>query len=190
MARTEVGNDTAVGVVPAATIRTIDWMNRTYASGDATYPVVAGQYEYARDEEGNVVASDYQARDPDAYIERGFFQVTPPVFGDVDGDGAEDAVIVTLENMGGTGMFSSVEIYVLRDGQPVVLGAIPGGDRGDGGIADALLDGKTVTVDRYLSLDGDGACCPSQLQHERWTWDGTAFVEDVRARTVTDNPDR
>jgi hypothetical protein len=37
-----------------------------------------------------------------------------------------------------------------------------------------------------MSMEGDGACCPSKLQHERWSWDGKAFVEDEKARTLSD----
>lgn len=153
--------------VPDPGIRGIDWMNRTYVQGDARYTVVGGQIETEL---------------PDDL--HGFFSVTPPVFGDLTGDGADEAVIITLEHLGGTGMFTSVDVYGLVGGTEVVIGTIPGGDRGDGGIADVQIDGAAVTVDRYLSVEGDGTCCPSQLQHERWTWDGTAFVEDEAARTV------
>ncbi len=170
------------------TVRAIDWQNRTYASGGAPggYPVVDGEYAYAWDEDGKIVSADYQPKDPDAYVERGWFTVSPPVFGDVDGDGVEDALIVTVENTGGTGQFSMLEVYTIRGGQAVVLGAIPGGDRGDGGLSDVALEGRVIVVERMHSVDGDGACCPSKLQRERWRWTGAAFVEDVAARTLTD----
>jgi len=159
-----------VAPVPGPGIRAIDWMNRTYVQGDARYTVAGGQVE-------TELADDLH----------GFFSVTPPVFGDLTGDGAEEVVIITLEHLGGTGMFTSVDVYGMVEGAEAVIGTIPGGDRGDGGIADVQIDGNAVAVDRYLSLEGDGACCPSQLQHERWTWDGTTFVENEAARTVTEH---
>lgn len=189
-APTAVANHTAT-TAGGLTVRAIDWQNRTYTQGGAAigYPVVDGEYAYALDEDGKIVAADYQPKDPDAYVERGWFMVAKPVFGDVDGDGAEEALIITFENTGGSGQFTMIEVYTIRGGQEVVLGHIPGGDRGDGGISDVSLDGRTVVVDRLHAADGDGACCPSKLQRERWQWDGAAFVEDEAARVLTDLPE-
>ena len=183
---TTVGNS-AGGGGGGATVRSIDWLNRSYDSGDmGQVTVVNGEYEFAMDEEGNMVAPDYEPTDPDAYVERGSFSVSPPIFGDVDGDGAEEAVLVSHFHGGGTGRFSGIDVYAIRDGKDVVLGGIPGGDRGDGGISDVRLEGQVIVVDRMMAMEGDGACCPSKLQHERWTWDGKAFVEDEAARTLSD----
>ena len=181
-------NDTATVASAGPSIRSIDWMNRVYTSGAGgqPYQVENGEYEYAYDEDGNLVAPDYQPADPDAFVERGYFSVTPPEFGDLTGDGAEEAVIVTLESTGGTGRFSGIDVYTMQGGKEVVLGGIPGGDRGDGGIAGVRIEGGVVVVDRMKSLDTDGACCPSRLVHERWTWNGAAFVEDEAARSEDD----
>ena len=75
----------------------------------------------------------------------------------------------------------------MRDGAPVVIGGIPGGDRGDGGIYDVNVEGGLAIVKRLHSLDEDGACCPSKVQVEHWRWDGSRFVEDESARTMIDN---
>jgi hypothetical protein len=182
-AATVPANRTAAAAGTGPSVRSIDWLNRTYASG---YAVENGVYEYAFDEHGNQVSGDYQSKDPDAYIPRGSFTVNPPLFADVTGDGIEDVIIFSVENGGGTGRFSAIDVYTMRDGREVVLGEIPGGDRGDGGILDVTIDGLVVKVERMMAQDGDGACCPSKLQHERWRWDGKAFVEDVAARVVAD----
>lgn len=170
----------------ATGVRAIDWQNRTYDSGDGgPFTVVNGVHEFAFDGDGNPVGPDYEPKD-DEYVERGSFEVGQPVYGDLDGDGAEEAVIVTYYNGGGTGRFTGIDVYSIRDGQPVVLGGIPGGDRGDGGIDTVELDGAIVVVGRLMSVEGDGACCPSKLARERWRWSGSAFVEDEAARVVED----
>ncbi len=182
-----ISNTTAAAAGGEPSVRTVDWMNRTYEHGEnGTYTVVNGEYEYAYDEDGNIVAADYQPRDPDAYIERGYFSVSQPAFGDLTGDGVEEAVIVIMESTGGTGRFSGIDVYGMRAGQPVIIGGIPGGDRGDGGISDIALEGSVVVVQRLASQEGDGACCPSKVQIERWTWNGSAFVEDEAARKLED----
>ncbi len=172
----------------AGDIRAVDWANRTYQSGDGEFTVKDGSAEFAFDEQGNEVPPDYQPTDPDAFVERGYFNVAPPRFGDADGDGADDALVIHVYNGGGTGQFDGITIYTMRAGQPVVLGQIPGGDRGDGGISDARIEGGAVRVERMMSQDGDGACCPSKVQEETWTWKGGAFVEDEVARRLVDMP--
>ena len=172
--------------VAAGDIRAVDWANRTYQSGDGTFTVKDGSAEFAFDEEGNEVAPDFQPKDPDAFVEHGYFNVTPPRFGDVDGDGADDALVIHVYNGGGTGQFDGITLYTMRGGEPVALGEIPGGDRGDGGISDARLEGGVVLVERMMSQADDGACCPSKLQHERWAWRDGKLVEDEAARTLVD----
>jgi hypothetical protein len=168
--------------------RSIDWLNRTYGAGeDGEMTLENGVFEFAYDEEGNQVAADYQPKDPEVYLPRGSFSVTPPIFGDLDHDNAEEAVLITLFDGGGTGKFSGIDVYSVRGGEPVLLGSIPGGDRGDGGIADLTVENGVIHVERYHSLDEDGTCCPSKVQDERWTWNGTEFVEDEAARVVRDN---
>jgi len=181
------GRKNTSGGASGVTVRSIDWRNRTYDSSDiGPITVKDGVYEYALDGEGNVVAPDYMPTNPDEYVAHGSFKVTEPVFGDLDGDGTEEAVLVTCLNGGGTGRFSHIGVYAIRDGKETVIGGIPGGDRGDGGIDDVKLQGKVLIVSRMMSMADDGACCPSKLQHERWSWNGTGFVEDEAARTMSD----
>jgi hypothetical protein len=138
-------------------IRSIDFLNRTYESGDA----------------GAITVKDGEADfeiDPEMPELRGWFNVSAPVYGDVTGDGLEEAIVITAWNGGGTGTFTSGEIYTVREGasEPVKIGEIPGGDRGDGGLDNITIEGGKILVDRNLSTDDDGACCPSKLVKEVW----------------------
>ena len=73
--------------------------------------------------------------------------------------------------------------------EPVLIGSIPGGDRGDGGLANVSVEGNALIVDRNRLGEEDGACCPSKLVREVWHWDGTGFTEDESARQTMANPD-
>lgn len=187
-----IGNTAAPSAAPTG-VRAVDWANRTYVSdgeGGGGYTVTDGYYEFAYDAEGNEVPGDYQPTNPGEYVERGSFSVGPPVYGDVTGDGADEAIIVTSWTGGGTGHFTGISVFGMQGAAPVELGGILGGDRGDGGVADVHLDGAVVIVERYRSGDDDGACCPSQIAHERWRWADGAFVEDEAARTITANDEQ
>jgi hypothetical protein len=154
---------------PTSEIRAIDWQNRTYRL-DELGPVAVknGEGEFHHPADDDAVGGTYT--------------VAQPVFGDVDGDGIEDVVVASVLSTGGTGRFSDVRIYTMKEGQVVELAAIPGGDRGDGGIRRVTVEGGAVIVERNVLAEGDGACCASQARRERWVWRGGEITEDESAR--------
>jgi hypothetical protein len=151
---------------PTGEIRAIDWQNRTYVL----------------DELGPVVVKNGEGELADDDAIGGTYTVAHPVFGDVNGDGVEDAIIASVLSTGGTGRFSDIRIYTMKDGRVVDLAAIPGGDRGDGGIRRVAVEGSAVVVERNVLAEGDGACCASQARRERWVWRDGEITEDEPAR--------
>jgi hypothetical protein len=161
-------------------IRAIDWQNRAYTLGNdlGTVTVVRGDADFVINDDGKIVAGAA----PGTGDGGGNYHVDPPLFADINGDGTEDAVVSAVTSTGGTGHFSEVDVYTVRDHQVVDLAAIPGGDRGDGGIRKVSLSGTTIVVERNVLAEGDGICCASNTQHERWRWQHGELAEDVAAR--------
>jgi hypothetical protein len=168
---------------PASGVRAIDWRNRSYVlTGLGTVAVQDGSAEFALDDDGKVSVTGATPAS---------FRVEPPLFADIDGDGSEDAVISNVLGTGGTGQFSSIGVYTVRGGKVVSLGEIPGGDRGDGGIRHVAVHGSAVIVDRNVLAPGDGACCASTWQRERWVWRDGQLVEELGERgSLQPVPDR
>lgn len=173
-----VANHAARG---ASEIRAIDWQNHAYTLGNdlGTVTVAHGDADFVINDDGKIVAG----APPGTGDGAGNYHVEPPLFADIDGDGSEDAVISAVTSTGGTGRFSEVDVYSVRDHQVVELATIPGGDRGDGGIRKVTLDGATIVVERNVLAEGEGICCASHAQRERWRWHAGALVEDTAART-------
>lgn len=173
---------------PAA-IRAIDWKHQVYdyaaigSPDDGRYETHDGEANFVYDENANIVdEATYLRTHPGAEpIDRGYLSASAPTFGDLDGDGAEEAVQVTTLNTGGTGQFTLVWVFHLAGGKPQVLGVVPGGDRADGGVVGVDIDAGELIVFRYTG--GEGACCPTGEQTERWRWTGKDFAEDVASRT-------
>jgi len=67
-------------------------------------------------------------------LEGTYFEVREVLYGDLDGDGHDEALVRTLCNTGGTGQFDEGFVYGSKNGKPVLLGRIPGGDRASGGV--------------------------------------------------------
>ncbi|NNF00687.1 MAG: hypothetical protein HKN25_16850, partial [Pyrinomonadaceae bacterium] len=106
-------------------IRKIDFQNFTY---DADYCGGQGKRR--------ITVTDgkfFEEKKVDDYTERMFFSIYDVAFGDLDGDRIEEAIILSICNMGGTGNFSEAYIYKLENGKPVRKLTLVGGDRAFGG---------------------------------------------------------
>ena len=100
------------------------------------------------------------------------------MFGDLDSDGLEDAVVFLVESGGGSGSFVYVAAQLNRDGKPVDAGAVLIEDRIQ--IKSAAIDGGQVLVEAIVPGPGDGACCPSHKANKVFVMqDGT--LVDVAA---------
>jgi hypothetical protein len=101
-------------------------------------------------------------------------------FGDLTGDGREEAAIERFERTGGSGDFSYVDIVTLAGHQPVILDRLGGGDRCDGSIVRvAILDGSLYLCVWAKNMKGS-PCGATRL--ERWRWNN----EDGRMELISD----
>jgi C-terminal processing protease CtpA/Prc len=88
------------------------------------------------------------------------------VYGDLDGDGVDDAVVFLVENSGGTGNFVYVAAQLNRDGQPLDAGAVWIEDRIQ--VKSAAIEDGQVALGLIAPGPGDGACCPSYRTGKRY----------------------
>lgn len=80
-------------------------------------------------------------------------------FGDINGDGVDDAAVVLGENMGGSGVFESLFVVVNQGGIPTQLAAAQIGDRVKIGMVS--IKDHQVVLDLVAPGPNDPACCPS-----------------------------
>ncbi len=95
--------------------------------------------------------------------------------GDLDGDGADEAVAYLDYSGGGTGQFGYLAA-MSRQGSAIMqrgIGLI--GDRVQ--IRDARIDGTRIVLDVLQAGPDDGMCCPSQLATRIFALEGAALVE-------------
>ena len=81
------------------------------------------------------------------------------LFGDLDGDGVDDAAVFLLDWGGGTGNFTWVSEQLNQDGQPVDAGAVMVGDRIM--VRSAAIEDGQIVIDIIGEGPGDAACCKS-----------------------------
>ena len=145
-------------------IRAVDFQNFSYrptCSYDAK-PLRTHNGEYTR------------ARGDDKI----FFKIKDPKYGDLNGDGKDEAVVTSVCNTGGTGNFTEGFVYTMRGGRPILLTRIEGGDRAFGGIDDARIEQGLLLVERYAPDEsGGGACCPKYIETTKYRWNGQRLVQ-------------
>jgi hypothetical protein len=94
------------------------------------------------------------------------------IFADLTGDGSEEAVVPI--SSGGSGGNIAYAVFGYRGGDlQELLVANPAAGR----VVIAIEDGMLVDTQPVYAPE-DPLCCPSQLQHTYYRWDGSRFVVD------------
>ena len=149
-------------------IRKIDFKNFTYK------PFCAGE------EPQDVTVKDGESSEEKKdgeFTDRFYFNVFSINYGDINGDGNEDAVILSTCNTGGSGQFSEGFIYELKDEKPSLVTRIPGGDRAFGGLVEAKIENGLLVLEAYDAGKDGAACCPEFSVTARFKLSGGKLVE-------------
>ena len=108
----------------------------------------------------------------DSYVERFYFNAFGFTYGDLTGDGKDEAAILAICNTGGTGNFSEGFVYGMRNGKPELIARFEGGDRAYGGLRDAKIENGFLIVERNDVGEMSGACCPEFVVTTRYRLNG------------------
>jgi hypothetical protein len=113
--------------------------------------------------------------------------VGPVQYGDVTGDGQEEAIVVIYAEVGGTESANDVFVYSLGRGHPVLLWKFATGDRAEGGLIKLYAEGGHLAVElagknkfigsNFYADDGtaSGLCCPTMMTRSMYYWIRGAF---------------
>jgi hypothetical protein len=149
-------------------IRRIDFNNFTYApycGGEEPKEVTVKNAEFSGE------------RQTEDSTDRFYFKAFSISYGDLNGDGNDEAFVLSLCSAGTNSYLSEGFVYTLRNGKPVLMTRIEGGDRGHGGLRSARVEKGIFVVERY-AVDATGeACCPEFYISMNYKWNGREFVE-------------
>ena len=146
-------------------IEAIDFENYTYPLQGRSYKLIGGYYA------GNSA--------PDAQWELRVAET--PYYGDLTGDGRNEAVVVLVHGAVGGPHTVEARVYTLREGRAALLATFP------------LADTLSCDLDHYVDLDdgkvrlervhGRAARCEHNEVRE-YRWDGTKFMPVGDAKTM------
>ncbi len=171
----------------ANSVRSIDFRNFTYPG--STY----GESEYYSPEE------IFTLRDGTwGGPEYGMTLMTVS-YGDVTGDGREEAILDFRQDNDGSAGLDSVYVYTLEDKRPKVLWVFTSGDRADGGLRRAYAVGGKLRVELYgketliegssatsSTETGVGLCCPKFFTRTSYEWASGRFRQSGPMEVLPD----
>src|SRR5215203_4954372 len=169
----------AVGVGAQTDIRKVNFKNFTYMAyclGDKSQRITVKDGEYSKETK------------EDGYVDRFYFQVFATAFGDVNADGQDDAIVLTVCNTGGTGNFSEGMVYSMKAGKPALMARIPGGDRADGGLRSARVEKGLLVVESNEEGEQGGLCCPEFILTKKYKVVGGKLLQ--QGKTIKESVDR
>ncbi|REJ78121.1 MAG: hypothetical protein DWQ47_17400 [Acidobacteria bacterium] len=150
-------------------IRDVDFQNFTY------------EVEFCRNELTDKITvtngNFSEEKEVDGYTERRYFEVYGEVFGDLTGDGAEEAVVLSICNTGGTGNFSEAYIFSMSEGEPVLRLTIEGGDRAYGGLREARIEKGILIIESNDPGEFGANCCAEVAVTRRYRLKGDSLEE-------------
>lgn len=118
-------------------------------------------------------------------------------YGDITGDGQEEAMVELEVENNGSAVPGYVYIFAIENGKPKVIWDFETGDRADGGLHNVYAEngqlvielfGKDRVIGGQLYRGDEGLCCPSAFTRTRYRWTGKGFEEI--SREVLANPSR
>ena len=96
-------------------------------------------------------------------------------YGDLNGDGMEDAAVLLAESSGGSGTFISVAAVVNQDGQPVNAGTAPVGDRPQ--LKSLAIQNGQIVMEIVTQGPDDPMCCPTLKVRKTYSLQDGRLVE-------------
>jgi hypothetical protein len=164
-------------------IRQIDFKNFTYAWDDPAMSVPESWHWITSSPKSRIKASKgihhfyEQGRDEYEREHAPLISVDSVAYGDLVGDGNEEAVVSLNYSTGGTANWDYLYVYKLKNGRPALLGRMQTGSRGYGGLIKASVQNGFLVVDFADKDRRVGDCCSEGYIRVRYRWQKGSFVE-------------
>jgi hypothetical protein len=150
----QAGQESAPGTAPSLTSETL--ANAEYVLPDgSTVQLTDGVYQEKPDETASTFITNVSLLD----------DLT--AYGDLNGDGVEDAAVIIVDAPGGSGVFTYLAAVVDEDGSPANVDTVDLGDRTD--ITTVAVEDGAIRVDVVAHGPDDPMCCPTEKRI--WTYE-------------------
>jgi hypothetical protein len=139
-----------------------------------------GEYRSEWSAKGKIKLNDgvYKEKSlPDSATELVITMSHKMAFGDLNGDGVEDAAVVLISDPGGSGTFYDLVAVVNSKGKPTYAASVFLGDRVK--VKDVRIRSGNIVVKMVIHQRTDPKCCPSLKVEQEYLLQGDALVEQT-----------
>jgi hypothetical protein len=114
-------------------------------------------------------------------------------FGDISGDGIDEAIVSLSVEDDGSQARDAVYVFTLERARPKVIYFMESGDRAAGGLRQAYAKGGALvlelwgpgnTLDDMNNSDRSGLCCPQTFTRSRYRWREQALTQEGSCETL------
>lgn len=120
-------------------------------------------------------------------------------YGDVNGDGADEAFVILKIVTAGSAIPQIVYVFTWKDEKPELIWHFRTGDRADGGLKNVYAENDKLVVelygqDRYIlgevetmkiTGDEEQLCCPTHWTRAAYKWNGSEFLMQGKRLTFS-----
>ena len=160
---TSSGNFGPVSQPPTAGLTLRGLQNAEYRSPDwGDFRLVEGVYSRTPSDPGASSAYSTQL-------------IQPVIYGDLNGDGVEDAAVILSTQNGGTGHFRELAAMVNRNAAAYNVDTVSLGDRVV--VEAGRVEAGIIVLSMRVQGPNDGMCCPSQSVTWRYRLQGDSLVK-------------
>jgi len=119
-----------------------------------------------------------RTQDPEDSRRAPLISVDAVTYGDLDGDGIEEAAVHLNYSPGGTQNWDFLYIYKLNGGRPLLLGVLESGSRAYGGLVRTSITEGFLVLDFADAERRVGDCCSEGYIRVRFRWRDGGFHEE------------
>jgi hypothetical protein len=141
---------------------------------------VGGDYEVQARGGTGVLEKDAEPTDP-------VIASIQTAYGELTGDGKDEAAVIVWFTAGGNGVFSEGFVYSVKDGEVQLIAGFEGGDRAWDGIWNVSIAKQSLIVERQ---SGPCSACTERIITTWYRWDGEKLVPVRTATRKWDGKDR
>jgi len=98
-------------------------------------------------------------------------------YGDLDGDGTDEAAVAMNYSTGGTANWEYLYVYKLVAGKPKLLARLESGSRADGGLGEVSIQNGLLILEFSDTARRVADCCSEGFVRVRYQWREKRFVE-------------
>jgi hypothetical protein len=96
------------------------------------------------------------------------------VYGDINGDGSNEAVVIVHESGGGSGIFRVLALFARPGNDVQHLGSVPLGDRIQ--IRSVQIQPGQLIAEYVRQAENEPHCCPTEMARTRWNYANGKFA--------------